>query len=215
MSPKISAKRREQYLEEKRNHIIDVAIEIFGSKGLDVATVDEIAQAAGIAKGTIYLYFKSKDEIFDAILAERSLMPQMVDLIESPKISMESDEFTLEIFLEKMGEGFLSAMENISPLFRLVIADAYKFPVQAEHVYNNLILKFNQAFAELLTAQVEAGKIKPLDSPLITARCFIGMLIIYVLSQEMMGGKKFTTIKRDEWIKETVRIFLKGIQVSE
>ena len=215
MSPRVSAERREQYLETRRNQIIDAAIEVFGHKGLDVATVDEIAQAAGISKGTIYLYFKSKDEIFDAILAERSLMPQMVDLIESPKISMESDEFTLEIFLEKMGEGFLSAMENISPLFRLVIADAYKFPVQAEHVYNNLILKFNQAFAELLTAQVEAGKIKPLDSPLITARCFIGMLIIYVLSQEMMGGKKFTTIKRDEWIKETVRIFLKGIQVSE
>jgi AcrR family transcriptional regulator len=215
MSPKVSAERRKQYVEDRRSQILDAAIEVFGNKGLDVATVDEIAQAVGISKGTIYLYFKSKDEIFDAILAERLLVPQIVDLIDTTKISIESAELTLQSFLERISDKFLSEMDNFYPLLRMVLADAHRFPVQAEHVYNNLILKANQMFAEFLSAQVKAGRIKALESPLITARCFIGMLIIYVLSQEMLGGKKFTPIKRSEWVKETVRLFLEGVQISK
>jgi AcrR family transcriptional regulator len=215
MSPRISAKSRDKYLKDRRDQIIDSAIEIFVNKGLDLATVDEIAQAAGISKGTIYLYFKSKDEIFDTILAERSSIPQLIDWIGSTKTSMESSEFSLQSVLENMGMKFLHTMENYYPLFRLVLADSHRYPVQAEHVYNNLILKGNKVLAEFLATQVEAGRIKPLDSPLITARCLIGMFVVFVLSQEMLGGKKFTPIKHREWVRQAVKIFLEGVQINK
>ncbi len=214
MSPRVSAAQREEYLKDRRNLILDAAIEVFGNKGLDGATVDDIAQAAGISKGTIYLYFESKNDIFDAILAERSTMPLMIDLLNSSKQSMDSVDFPLQSFLEDVCAKFLNELEKIYPLFRLVVADAYRFPVQAEHVYNNLILKGNQMVADLLTAQSKAGKIRQLESPLITARIFMGMLLIYMLSQEVLGGKKYTPIKRDEWVKEAVRIFLDGVHVK-
>jgi AcrR family transcriptional regulator len=213
MSPKVSAEKREKYLKDRRNQILDAAIEVFGNKGLDVATVDDIAEAAGISKGTIYLYFKSKSDIFDAILAERSTIPLVIELINSTKTPIGSADFPLQSFLEDVSDKFLSELEKMCPLFRLVVADAYRFPVQAEHVYNNLILKGNQMVAELLSAQSRAGKIRKLESPLITARILIGMLLIYVLSQEVLGGKKYTPIKREEWVKETVRIFLEGVRV--
>ena len=214
MSPRVSAERREQYLETRRNQIIDAAIEVFGHKGLDVATVDEIAQAAGISKGTIYLYFKSKGEIFDAILAERSSLPFMNEVFSPGKMPPELAELSLQSFLEQMGNKFLSMMDLYQPILHMVLADAYRFPVQAEHVYNNLIMKGNKMLADFLAAQSEAGKIRKLDSPLITARCLIGMLIVYIFSQEMLGGKKFVPIEREKWIKEAVRIFMEGVQVT-
>ena len=58
MTPKIVDK------EEKKNQIRDVAMTLFGSKGVQQTTMAEIAEAAGIGKGTIYEYWKSKDEIF-------------------------------------------------------------------------------------------------------------------------------------------------------
>ncbi len=215
MSPRVSADRREQYLEERRAQILDAAIEVFGNKGLDVATVDEIAQAAGISKGTIYLYFKSKNEIFDTILAERSYIPLLIDTMDYTKISMESAEFSLQAFLEELGLKFLNAMDKYQPLFRLILADAHRYPVQAEHIYNNLILKANKMLADFLVAQSKAGRIRKLDSPLVTARCLIGMLIIYVMSQELLGGKKFLPIEHKTWVKESVRIFLEGVQVPD
>jgi TetR/AcrR family transcriptional regulator of autoinduction and epiphytic fitness len=203
MSPKVSADKREHYLEERRNQI------------LDAATVDEIAKAIGISKGTIYLYFKSKNDIFDAILAERSYMPFLVDSIDTNRISIDSPGFSLQSFLEDIGLKFLNEMGKDYPLFRLILADAHRYPVQAEHVYNNLILKANIILTDFLTKLSEAGKIRKLDSPLITARCLVGMLIIYVLSQEILGGKKFMPISHQDWIKETVRLFLEGIKIPD
>jgi len=214
MSPRVSAERREQYIEERHNQILDAAVEIFGNKGLDVATMDDIAQAVGISKGTIYLYFKSKDEIFDAILAERSYIPLLIDSMEYTKISTESADFSLQSFLEDMGNKFLGAMDKYYPLFHLVLADAHRYPVQAERVYNNFILKANRMCAEFLTAQSKAGRIRELESPLITARCFMGMLIVYYLSQGILGGNKFLPIDHKVWVKEAVRLFLEGVQVN-
>jgi len=214
MSPRVSKNKRDKYLEDRRNQILDAAIEVFGNKGLDVATVDDIAQAAGISKGTIYLYFKSKDEIFDSILAERSSIPYVADIFSPGKMSPETAELPLQLFLEQVGIQFLSMMEDYHPLFRLILADSHRFPVQAEHVYNNFILKANQMLADYLSTQSKAGRIRNLESPLITARCLIGMLAIYVISQEMLGGKKFMPIEHRAWVKEAVRLFLEGVQVS-
>jgi AcrR family transcriptional regulator len=215
MSPRVSAEQRERYLETRRNQILDAAIDIFGNKGLDAATVDDLARAAGISKGTVYLYFKSKDEIFDAILAERSSLPLLIDSIDYMKNLKYPEEFSLQSFLEETGIKFLKIMEKDYPLLRLVLADAYRYPLQAEHVYNNLILKANTILADFITAQSATGRIRESDSPLITARCFVGMLLIYVLSQEILGGNKFVPIKPEDWVKEAVKIFLNGVQIND
>lgn len=58
------AERREREKLRRKNDILDAAEEVFSEKGLNGATVDDIADRAEISKGTIYLYFKSKEQIF-------------------------------------------------------------------------------------------------------------------------------------------------------
>lgn len=53
-------------METKRRRIIEMAIPFFAKKGVHATSIQEIAEAAGMAKGTLYLYFKSKDDLFDA-----------------------------------------------------------------------------------------------------------------------------------------------------
>jgi AcrR family transcriptional regulator len=66
MSARIS--KKEKKTEERRRQILDAAIEVFSQKGFEAATMPEIADAAGLAAGTLYLYFPSKRELFlDAI----------------------------------------------------------------------------------------------------------------------------------------------------
>lgn len=57
--------------EDKRRRIIDAAVEVFADKGFFGARVSEIAEAAGVADGTIYLYFKSKDEILISLFKDK------------------------------------------------------------------------------------------------------------------------------------------------
>lgn len=55
---------------ERRRQLLDAAIEVFGEKGYHDAQISEIIQTAGVARGTFYLYFKGKREIFDCIMEE-------------------------------------------------------------------------------------------------------------------------------------------------
>lgn len=75
------AERREREREERRNHILDAAERIFFETDPVAATMDEVAAAAELSKGTLYLYFKSKDELYMSI-AQRSLC-RLVERLEA------------------------------------------------------------------------------------------------------------------------------------
>lgn len=63
----ITVSRREREKQERRSAIIDAAEQVFFRKGFEAATMDEVAAEAELSKGTLYLYFKSKDELFIAL----------------------------------------------------------------------------------------------------------------------------------------------------
>ncbi|MGH2769324.1 MAG: TetR/AcrR family transcriptional regulator, partial [Actinomycetota bacterium] len=63
-------KRVTKPAEDRRREILDAAVSVFGAKGLVVATMDDIARQAGVAKGTLYLYFETKEHLL-ASLRER------------------------------------------------------------------------------------------------------------------------------------------------
>jgi hypothetical protein len=103
-------------------------------------------------------------------------------------------------------------MPDYLPVIHLVLSDGQRSPAYAEQLYQNVILKGNRLLAAYLTAQAKAGRIRPLDNPFLTARAFLGMLMIYIMTQEMLGGKHFTSIKQEAWVREVVRLFLDGVR---
>jgi AcrR family transcriptional regulator len=203
MSPRISANLRDGYLQKRREQILDAAVEVFGLKGFAGANVTDIARAAGIAKGTIYLYFPSKEEVFTAILSERSFIPILSDLLQ--------EQQPLEVTLRKVAESYMQYLEANLTFFRLAITDAFHFPEHARQIYREIILKGNQALADFLDEQSKAGILRPLQSPFLTARAFMGLLMTYTLSQEILGGKEISPIQHEEWIQEALSIFLEGV----
>src|SRR5207248_8386238 len=68
---------------DKRTRIMDAAIKVFAERGFHSATVAEIARAAGVADGTIYLYFKSKDDLLLRLFDEK-----MTSLLEEARAEL-------------------------------------------------------------------------------------------------------------------------------
>ena len=80
--------------ETKRTRLLRTAITVFAKNGFDKTTVDDIASAAGIAKGTVYYHFKSKEDVFLAIVAEgvekfRATVEKETSSIEDPTEKLE------------------------------------------------------------------------------------------------------------------------------
>ncbi|HKK44857.1 MAG TPA: TetR/AcrR family transcriptional regulator [Balneolaceae bacterium] len=104
--------RKEREKERRRNQIIDAAEKVIFSKGLDQATMDEIAEEAELSKGTLYLYFKNKNELYMAITERGSEM-----LNERFSKVFAGEHAGLEL-IRKIGESYLDFVSNNPDYFR-------------------------------------------------------------------------------------------------
>lgn len=68
--------------DDKRAVILEAALRVFAENGFHTSTVDQVAEAAGVAKGTVYLYFRSKNELLDELVAGR--VARLTSLMEQP-----------------------------------------------------------------------------------------------------------------------------------
>src|ERR1700716_3247105 len=98
----------------KRRQIIDGACRVFLERGFDAASMGEIAREAGVSKGTLYVYFKSKEELFEAIVeGQCSLQGEQI-------FTFDSDDHDVEAVLTRLGDAFVRFMcrraGGISPL---------------------------------------------------------------------------------------------------
>jgi AcrR family transcriptional regulator len=150
----------------KRRQIIDGACKIFLERGFDAASMGEIARAAGVSKGTLYVYFKSKEELFEAIVEEQSGF-------QGERIfSFDPDDHDVEAALTRLGHEFVRFMcrpGGISPL-RTVIAIADRMPELGSRFYQFGPGRGIASLKHYLEMQAAAGVLKPHDSEVVAAQ---------------------------------------------
>lgn len=98
--------RKEREKEKRKNQIIDAAEKVIFSKGLGQTTMDEIAEEAELSKGTLYLYFKNKNELYMAI-AERGS-----NLLNSRFSKIFTEDYNGIELIRQMGETYLDFVHN-------------------------------------------------------------------------------------------------------
>lgn len=142
--------------QQTRRAIVDAAIAIFLERGFSDTRMIDVANRAGVAKGTLYLYFTDKVALFEGIVHEVLSAP--VGYIAA--LQPEPDE-TVRAFLSRAVTPLMRDMERSrrAALVRLVLAEGARFPAMAE-AYRRLALDPILAFAEVLARRaVERGEI--------------------------------------------------------
>lgn len=116
MSTKPAAARRAREKRERRDAILEAAAQVFGEKGAAHATMDEVAEAARVSKGTLYLYFESKDDLFLALTHAplEAVVARFAVMLEDTRI----DGLTL---LSRLIEAHAAVLEEHSAQFRLAM----------------------------------------------------------------------------------------------
>src|SRR5438034_5802813 len=116
---------------DKRRQIIDGARAVFLAQGFDGASMGEIARRAGVSKGTLYVYFDSKEALFEAIFEEESrLQAEQV-------FALDSSDHDVEAVLTRLGCAyvrFLCRPGGLSPL-RTVISISERMPAIGKRFY--------------------------------------------------------------------------------
>lgn len=202
--PRMAPALRDALGETRRGQIVDAALRVWMRKGFHASPVDEIAREAGLAKGTLYLYFSTKESILEEVIVRHSLLPDMADLTETLR------ETPPERAIPLIAEHLYARLRDRAPLVGLVLREFSLRPEDARAFAQRVILPVNRIFAAYLDAFVKRGVLRPLDT-FVAARALVGMLVIFVLSQHVFGGEKIRSIS-DETIVDTVQeIFLHGM----
>src|SRR6516165_4674966 len=98
MRARKAERRRTQDAGQRRQAILDAALEEFSARGFAAARLDDVAQRARVAKGTIYLYFRDKESLFQELV--RAMVSPLVGAIEAAALRELPVRALVELILE-------------------------------------------------------------------------------------------------------------------
>lgn len=191
---------------EKRRQILDGARRVFTSAGFDGASMGEIARAAGVSKGTLYVYFDSKDALFEALTID-----QKRGLAET-LFSLDVEDPDVRGVLTRLGRIYLTEMsrpDHVS-LIRMVIGASEKFPHLGRAFFEAGPALGVEKLSGYLAAQVRAGRLACAD-PELAAKHFLHLCQAGLLTRLLFNAGGVTDEAELNYrIDEAVRVFLAG-----
>jgi AcrR family transcriptional regulator len=144
---------------DRREAILAAALDEFSARGFAAARLDDVARRAGVAKGTIYLYFRDKEALFQDLV--RSVIGPLIARFEA---SAEID-LPARLVAERIVDMFVREIYGTrrKDVIRLIIAEGPRFPKLAEFYYREVISRVIAAVRALLRRAAERGEI-PADA---------------------------------------------------
>jgi TetR/AcrR family fatty acid metabolism transcriptional regulator len=175
----------QERIDRRRAQILAAASTVFARQGFHRTTVREVAREAGIADGTIYLYFASKQELLLALLGQLGRVGERpADFAE---LAGADARAALGSYLHRRFEDLRDWRQLFAAVFPEVLADPGLRAVQAAQT----VPAFEAAEAEL-ARRIEAGELPPLDPALLAraaAGSVLGLLVLDVLGDPVVGAR--------------------------
>jgi AcrR family transcriptional regulator len=140
---------------ERREAILAAALDEFSSRGFEAARLDDVARRAGVAKGTIYLYFRDKESLFQELI--RAMLTPLVGTIEA----LGQADVPLPILAERIADLFVSQVYETQrkDVVRLMISEGRRFPKLAEFYYREVLSRIIAAIRTLLQRAAARGEV--------------------------------------------------------
>jgi len=149
--------RYQRRKEDRPQEITEAAFAVFAEKGYAAARVEEVAKRAGVSKGLTYLYFKTKEELFKAVV--KSVVVRRVDALLD---ALESTEMSSEEFLRGPLLEFMKAVPGspIAIVIRLLISEGQRHPDLVDFYWDNVVSKGLTAITKFVERGVERGEFR-------------------------------------------------------
>ncbi|MGB2933141.1 MAG: TetR/AcrR family transcriptional regulator [Methyloceanibacter sp.] len=166
--------RRARSKDERPQQIVAAALEEFSTKGFAATRLEDVASRAKVSKGLPYLYFKTKEELFKAVV--RSIITSHFDVIRE---RIATTELSVEDFLKGPFLSFIQefVVSRRSFIVRLLVAEGHKHPELTKFYFDNVISRGIETITGLIDRGIASGEFKP--TPL---RDFPQLLVAPVLT---------------------------------
>lgn len=155
-----AASLRRRRKDERPSELTAAALDLFVERGFAATRLDDVAARAGVSKGTLYLYFESKEALFKAVIEEA-----IVPLLASAEDVIANDQGTSIDLLRRLLNGWWEQIgaTRLAGVPKLIIAEARNFPAVAQYYHDAVIVRGRALLRTLLQRGIERGEFRPLD----------------------------------------------------
>jgi len=190
--------------EQRRAQILRTAMELFSENGFQGTTTKQIAECSGISEGMVFKHFRTKEELYSAILEEKA--QEVGAFCSDDAIERRDDVQVLtEIALHMIRES-----ERDPTFMRLLVFSALEDHRMSELFFRSRIVRKFDLLLEYIETRIREGAFKKID-PSIASRAFVGMIMYYITVPEIFGGKE-PSETHEEAASAFVDIFLSGVK---
>jgi len=159
-SRKKALPRWQRRKEARPAEIVAAALDVFVERGFATTKLEEVARRAGVTKGTVYLYFESKEALFKAVVRE-TIVPIFA---RGEQLVAEYRGSAANLFGELVRKWWeLIGETSLSGIPKLMMAEAGNFPVLARFYYDEVISRGNRLMASVLERGIKNGEFRRLD----------------------------------------------------
>ena len=195
--------------EDRPQQIIRAALEEFGKCGLANARLEDIARRAGVSKGTIYLYFPNKEELFKAMVRDTAVVA-----IKQGEHDLTGGTATEDLHIYMRRYWQFVRTPAFSTLYRLVIGELHQFPDLAQFYAREVIERALKLLTGIIESGIRSGEFREME-PVAAGRMLIALLVMNAIWSDQYIGVPLLRHESDEEIfQDLARFYLHSISPS-
>jgi AcrR family transcriptional regulator len=209
MSTTLQPRKRRK--EDRPAELMTAALGLFVEKGFAATRLEDVAQRAGVSKGTLYLYFDSKEALFKSVIQE-GVVPIVV---EGEGIAARHEGSTFDL-LEKLLANWWAGIgeTDFGGIPKLMVAEARNFPEIAQFYYENVIRRGRALLGSALERGMASGEFASLDVET-TIDVVIAPVLMLFIWRYSMAGCQSTPVDPLQYMAIHLKLLRAGLQGSQ
>jgi AcrR family transcriptional regulator len=193
--------------QERPSHILSAALEAFVENGFAATRLEDVAQRAGVSKGTLYLYFDGKEALFKA--AVRDNIVPFIERAEQHVAEFQgsSNDLLVEVVRQWWRDMHESRMTGLP---KLVLSEASNFPEAARVYFDEVVLRVRRLFASVLRRGIERGEFRAVDVDY-TVRVLMAPLVMALIWKHSLVKCQIDGIEFERHLNALIDLVLHGV----
>lgn len=194
---------------ERPQELLDAALSLFVEKGFAATRIDEVATRAGVSKGTLYLYYASKEELLKAVIAQR-LSSQIA---EGARKVAEHEGSCAELLLDVLSTWWERVFDSdASGVFKLIITEVRNFPDIAEFYFREVVEPGENLIGGVVQQGIERGEFRAVDVSVVVHSLVLPMVMLCVHKHSLGAcGLSDPMLEPRRFVRQHIELLLTGL----
>ena len=208
---KVIEPRWERRKDARPGELASAALELFVERGFAATRLDDVAKRAGVSKGTLYLYFDSKDDLFKAVIRE-GIVSRIVEFEDRMRAYQGSSADLMRLLVKTWWQKI--GATKLAGITKLMMSEAGNFPELARFYHDEVIVRGMALFTAAIQRGIDSGEFRPIElehTPHICAAPVV-MLMLWRNSFDLCGIEK---MEPDAYLATHTDLLVRGLLVDK